>query len=198
MKKLFISLLVALTMLSITPAAFADDDEASDVSSSSFEEGSLEACKEELRQWNDTCKQATTRQEINRCRVGKMCNQTGGGEWNLTDAGTPFSSEFFNVLDPEQGLVAPGQKVDEESRFTDATGNRGLIGILYVILNFLAQMITVLALVVMIAGIFFLVTANGEENQITKGKDAIKYSIIGIIFVLLSYTIVIFVQSIFF
>lgn len=167
-------------------------------SGAKFAEGSAEACRDELRQWNDECKTATTRQEINRCNVGKVCSQNSSGEWRLSDAGTPYSSEFFNVLDPEQGLVAPDQKTGSDSRFTDATGNRGLIGILYVVINFLAQMVSVLALVVMIVGIFFLITANGDDNQITKGKDALKYSIIGIVFVLLSYTIVLFVQSVFY
>ena len=54
------------------------------------------------------------------------------------------------------------------------------------------------ALVVLIIGAYLLITAQGGENQMEKGKNAIIYSLLGLVFILTSYTIVRLVQSILF
>ena len=55
---------------------------------------------------------------------------------------------------------------------------------------------TIAVLLVIIGG-FTMVTAQGESDQIDKGKDILKYAIIGLVIALFSYIIVISVQSIF-
>lgn len=55
---------------------------------------------------------------------------------------------------------------------------------------------TIAVLLVIIGG-FVMVTSQGESDQIDKGKDILKYAIIGLVIALFSYIIVISVQSIF-
>ncbi len=60
----------------------------------------------------------------------------------------------------------------------------------------LAIMGSIAVILVIIAG-FMLMTAQGESTQIDKGKEIIKYAIIGLVAAFLSYIIVLFVQSLF-
>lgn len=60
----------------------------------------------------------------------------------------------------------------------------------------LAVMGSIAVILVIIAG-FMLMTAQGESTQIDKGKEIIKYAIIGLVAAFLSYIIVLFVQSLF-
>ncbi len=54
-----------------------------------------------------------------------------------------------------------------------------------------------IAVILVIVGGFKLMTAQGESDQIDKGKDIIKYAMIGLVVALFSYVIVITTQSIF-
>ena len=54
-----------------------------------------------------------------------------------------------------------------------------------------------IAVIVIIIGGFVLITAQGESDKIDKGKDILKYAIIGLVIALFSYVIVISTQSIF-
>jgi hypothetical protein len=120
-----------------------------------------------------------------------------GGQWSLDFSGNPYDIEYFDVTDTEKGLKATE---NQGARFAGSGDPE--VGttqnVIMEVMNFLVSMISLLALLVFIAGVFFLVTASGDDQQIQKGKDAIKYSLIGIVFVMLSYTIVIFIQSILF
>ncbi len=60
----------------------------------------------------------------------------------------------------------------------------------------LAIMGSIAVILIIIAG-FMLMTAQGESTQIDKGKEIIKYAIIGLVAAFLSYIIVLFVQSLF-
>ena len=64
--------------------------------------------------------------------------------------------------------------------------------------NFLALTIGSFAFLAIVIGGIFLLTAAGREEQITRGKDIIKYAIIGLVFAMLAYFIVAFIQSILF
>lgn len=64
--------------------------------------------------------------------------------------------------------------------------------------NFLALTIGSFAFLAIVIGGIFLLTAGGREEQITRGKDIIKYAIIGLVFAMLAYFIVAFIQSILF
>ncbi len=63
------------------------------------------------------------------------------------------------------------------------------------IINFLVYTIGSLCFLAIVIGGFILMTSHGNENSLTKGKDIIKYALIGLVVVLLSYFITAFVQS---
>ncbi len=147
-----------------------------------------EDCRYELTKREDACANDDDCHDILKCE-----RQEGGG-WEVTNSTGVFDSEFYSVHNNETGLGLEGRG----NRFANPEGGPATTTtVVMAAINFLASMVSLLALAVFIIGIFFLITANGEENQIQKGKDAIKYSILGIVFTLLSYTIVVFIQSIF-
>ena len=65
-------------------------------------------------------------------------------------------------------------------------------------INFLVLTIGSLCFLSLVVGGFVMVISNGDENLVTKGKDIIKYAIIGLAIVLCSYLIIAFVQSLFY
>lgn len=128
------------------------------------------------------------------CQTAYICSGDSSEPTLRTDR-TPFGTEFFDVTNTQTGLNTSEQK---NTNFTTNIQGGPIIGTINTVANFLVRMISVLALLVFIAGSFILITANGEENQLNRGKDAIKLSLVGIVIVMLSYTIVVLVQSIFF
>lgn len=65
-------------------------------------------------------------------------------------------------------------------------------------INFLASIIGSFAFVAIVIGGLIMVTSAGAEAGLQKGKDIIKYAIIGLIIAMAAYFITTFVQSIFF
>jgi integral membrane sensor domain MASE1 len=87
-------------------------------------------------------------------------------------------------------LRAPGQANPSEI---------GNVGVYIVrVVNFLALTIGSFAFLAIVIGGILLLTAAGQEQQIQKGKDIIKFAVIGLIVALMAYFIVAFVQSIFY
>lgn len=64
------------------------------------------------------------------------------------------------------------------------------------IIDMLVMIIGSVAVLVLIIGGLMLATASGNEQQIQKGKDAMKYAIAGLVVTFLSFITVTFVQSI--
>lgn len=131
---------------------------------------------------------------ISNCSTAFSC--ASGNETptlNKDYAQTPFGTEYFDVNDPQTGFNSP----DEANRnFTTNIQGGPIIGTINTVANFMVRMIAVLSLVVFVIGAFLLIIANGDENRLSQGKDAMKLSIVGILIVMMSYTIVVLVQSI--
>lgn len=161
-------------------------------------EGSRELCQQdkynkinECIESKETSKSTAIRQyceELYVCRSNSSVATLSNSE-----SGIPFDSEYFNISDSEKGLIAPNQN-------TFKTNENGgpIIGTVNQVINLLVGLIGIFALLTFIIGAIFLITANGDDNAIQKGKGAMRYSLIGIIFVMMSYTIVVLVQSILF
>lgn len=66
------------------------------------------------------------------------------------------------------------------------------------VISFLSLSIGSFAFLAIVIGGIFMVTAGGRENQIQRGKDIIKYAVIGLIVAFSAYFITTFVQSVFF
>ena len=104
------------------------------------------------------------------------------------------NSEFFNVTDPQTGILA-----NQNSQFLKADSSIGpILGPIYTIINLLISLIGTLTILAIVYGSFLLVTARGEDDQISRGKEIIKNSIIAIVIVLTSFTLVRLTQALVF
>lgn len=118
-----------------------------------------------------------------------QCQSNGSSSTRLYPELVPSDSEFFNV---NEVLVAPGQG----GAFIRAVEENGpILGPILLIINFLTGIIATLAILALVIGGFFMVTARGEESQITRGKDIVKNSLIAIVVVLGSYTLIRTIQA---
>lgn len=63
------------------------------------------------------------------------------------------------------------------------------------LLNYFLGMLGLVAVAFLIYAGILMVTAGGAEEQVTKARKIIMYAVIGIVIILLSYTIVTFVSS---
>lgn len=110
-------------------------------------------------------------------------NGTSGGA-SETDNGGSVTPEKLNV---GEFLTAPGQSV---------TTNIGEYIVRFI--NFLALLVGSFAILAVIVGGFFMVIAGGREEMVTRGKDIIKFAIIGLIFSIVAYFVVALVQGLFY
>ncbi len=82
------------------------------------------------------------------------------------------------------------------NEFTYLGGPKSVTELLFKILKFLnITVASVAVLAVMIGGIM-LITSAGSENQMNRGKEIIKYSLIGLGLAIFAYLIVTLVQTI--
>jgi len=102
---------------------------------------------------------------------------------------TSSASESFSV---KKYLTATGQ---QQSYLN--TGNP-IASFIIQTVNFLVLTIGSLSFVTIVVGGFILMTSHGNENALTKGKDILKYAIIGLAIALMAYIITAFVQSLFY
>lgn len=63
------------------------------------------------------------------------------------------------------------------------------------IINYFLGILGLIAVAFLIYAGVLMVTAGGAEEQVTKARKIIMYAVIGIVIILLSYTIVTFVSS---
>jgi hypothetical protein len=66
------------------------------------------------------------------------------------------------------------------------------------ITDFLTRVVASIALFIFIVGALLTIVSEGAEDRIQKGKQAMLYSIIGLVIALMSYFITVFTQSFFF
>jgi hypothetical protein len=66
------------------------------------------------------------------------------------------------------------------------------------LINYLSLVIGSFAFLAIVIGGFMMVTSAGQEQQVSKGKDMVKFAIIGLLVALSAYFITSFVQSIFY
>lgn len=117
------------------------------------------------------------------------CNKSG--KIKIFDIQDTFDTERFDT----SNLKAEGQG-DRFTKSQDQTGT--IISFINAVIDFLVTIASTIALVIFIIGCVILITSTGNTEQIEKGTAMIKYSIVGLLVVLLSYFLVIGVQSLFF
>ncbi len=109
----------------------------------------------------------------------------------LTLAETLYETQF----DIGESLQVPGQDVsyfDEDQPTSSPIANFVLR-----IINFITTVIGSVAIILFIIAGFKFMTAQGNEQTLTEGKDIARYAAVGLVIVFLSYMIVIFIQNLF-
>jgi uncharacterized membrane protein (UPF0182 family) len=86
-----------------------------------------------------------------------------------------FLVEIWDILEPTEGTPPAGPK------FKDIAVN---------VLQFLLSIVGILAIIGMVVGGMMMMTAYGNQEKITKGKNILTYSIIGIVISLSALIIV--------
>ena len=102
-----------------------------------------------------------------------------------------------SVLDENEGLVATSQQRSVLINLLQTDQGGPIIGLINYLINFLVSIVFVLCMASLIYGGYNLIFAGLDSEMIEKGKNAIKYATFGFVFIMLSYTIVILIQSLF-
>lgn len=107
--------------------------------------------------------------------------------WDLTDSETGLTITEQN----NESLGVSG----EQKIYTDK--EKGVIGFLNRTVSFTVLTIGSLAILGLVVGGFMMIVGSmkGNEDGVSAGKDAVKYSLIGLALVFLSYFIVSVVQT---
>jgi hypothetical protein len=102
----------------------------------------------------------------------------------------------YEVFNEEKGLIANTQ---QKTQLKELTENQAgpVIGFINMIIDYLVGIVFVLCMASLIYGGYNLIFAGFDSDMTERGKNSIKYAITGFFFIMLSYTIVILVQSIF-
>jgi len=105
----------------------------------------------------------------------------------ITDAEANLGSTTFDL---NKHLTAEGQ----DSTYLDK-GSPIKTFIFERVIDPAIKLMGSIAVLLVIIGGFTLITAQGESEQVDKGKDIIKYALIGLVVALLSYVIVASIQT---
>ena len=120
--------------------------------------------------------------------------------WAITDYGSFEVDEILNVDDTtsdneDSGSTTFFDTIEDEA---DAKGTSRAGAVILRLINILTLLVGTFAFVTIMYGGFMLVTANGEESKIERGKGILIQAILGLFLAFLAYFIVAFVQSFFY
>jgi len=108
-----------------------------------------------------------------------------------------------DVVDIKPFEVSKYLKIDQGQTYLEknTTGDAkegALVKFIIMLITLLTQIIGSFALVVIIAGGITLMVSHGNQNMQTKGKEMIKFAILGLVIAFMSLIIITFVQSLFY
>ena len=106
------------------------------------------------------------------------------------------ANQRVDVFDQRTGLIASKGQLDKLTNIAKAQGGP-VIGFFNFIIDYLVSIVFVLCMASLIYGGYNLIFSGFDQDMAEKGKKAIQYAIYGFLFIMLSYTIVLLVQSIF-
>lgn len=107
---------------------------------------------------------------------------------------TNLTEDTFNV----QKNLTLDNGDQQKKYFTNGTnGPSPIVSFITTVIDFAITIMGSIAVILFIIAGFMMMTASGNPQKLDEAKDIIKYAAIGLIVALLSYVIVIFVQSIF-
>lgn len=111
-----------------------------------------------------------------------FADQSERGSENPAQYLTADSSDPFGAKRENIGIDAHG---DEENLYDAVTS----------IINYLLLFLGLLLLVIIIYAGFLIINSNGDDEALTKGRTIIMYALVGVIIIVLSYTIVNFITD---
>lgn len=85
----------------------------------------------------------------------------------------------------------------DQSYFNDPEGRSPIVSFAIKIIDFAMKVIGSIAIILFIIAGFMFIVAQGNQQQLDNGKEMFKYAAIGLIIAFFSYTIVIFLQTLF-
>lgn len=88
-------------------------------------------------------------------------------------------------------------KKEQQSQTYFGEGKNPIIEFIIRIINFALTLMGSIAIIILIIGGFQMMFSQGNQQKLDEAKDVVKYAVIGIIVALLSYVIIITIQSIF-
>lgn len=106
-----------------------------------------------------------------------------------------LKSKFFSLL---LVLTIAGVmifSIDSASAQVAGLTTSSVKDIIVRIINFLLSVAAGLAILFLIIGGIYYVTAGGNDQQMTTAKSMLTYAVIGLVFILISYSIVITVNN---
>ena len=178
----------------------------------------LETIKEIDQAGNDNCKIDTNtekcKQKVEEEKIGAQGSQTRAKIKSekygcYGDSETPqtlqkylegnraeTSDQRVDVFDKRTGLIASQGQLQKLTNIAKAQGGP-VIGFFNFIIDYLVSIVFVLCMASLIYGGYNLIFSGFDQDMAEKGKKAIQYAIYGFLFIMLSYTIVLLVQSIF-
>jgi len=106
------------------------------------------------------------------------------------------ANQRVDVFDQRTGLIASEGQLQKLTNIAKAQGGP-VIGFFNFIIDYLVSIVFVLCMASLIYGGYNLIFSGFDQDMAEKGKKAIQYAIYGFLFIMLSYTIVLLIQSIF-
>lgn len=182
MKKLILLIVLVLGISLFSVTAFAQDGGSEIITGATDK---IETAKDNAL---DNATDAATE------AAEKEANQTATDKMNETDAriDTPSLKEY--TFDVSQ-LSTDSQK---QGYFSTQNGeSRPIVNLISSLINFAIGIIGSLAVILLIVAGFMFMAAQGNQQQIDNAKEVVKYAVIGLAAAFLSYTIIVFVQSVF-
>ncbi len=107
--------------------------------------------------------------------------------------------DILNVTDKESDNEDNSSSLwDNIKKESEAKGTSFAGAVILRVINILTLLVGTFAFVTIMYGGYMLVTANGEESKIERGKGILLQAIFGLFLAFLAYFIVAFVQSFFY
>ncbi len=109
----------------------------------------------------------------------------------------PVSGAVTMVLFTVNNVFAQGGAFFQKGTAPAATTQEELGQSITTIINYFLGLLGLVAVAFLIYAGILMVTAGGNDEQVTKARKIIMYAVVGIVIILLSYTIVTFVSQAF-
>lgn len=129
------------------------------------------------------------------------CINTHADQWQCVrtlKSGTFNVQEVLNLYDEKGEKTNQQQKYFSDKEDPDTPAPRSaIIRLIIMLIEFATRVIGSIALILFIIAGIMMIISQGNQQRLDSAKDTFKYAVIGLLITFLSYTIVIFIQSLF-